>query len=150
MVQPVNREMPRLPEREILSGQIIATNAKISSDFTAAPTIMYSKVYLESIFLNLVSNAIKYKAEDKTPEIFIKATVENGVQKLSFKDNGLGINLVRHGKKIFGLNKVFHRHPDAKGVGLFMTKVQVEAMGGKITVESEVNEGSIFTIKFNK
>jgi PAS domain S-box-containing protein len=136
--------------KEILSGQIIATNAKISSDFTATPTIMYSKVYLESIFLNLVSNAIKYKVEDKTPEIFIKATVENGVQKLSFKDNGLGINLVRHGKKIFGLNKVFHRHPDAKGVGLFMTKVQVEAMGGKITVESEVNKGSVFTIKFKK
>ncbi|WP_158973642.1 sensor histidine kinase [Cellulophaga sp. L1A9] len=136
--------------QEILSGQILKTNAKITSDFTENPNIEYNSVYLESIFLNLVSNAIKYKSEDRTPEIFIQAKREEGILKLTFKDNGLGINLKRHGHKIFGLNKVFHRHPDAKGVGLFMTKVQVESMGGKITVESDVNVGSVFSINFNK
>lgn len=136
--------------KEILSGQILKTDTKITSDFSKNPNIKYNRVYLESIFLNLVSNAIKYKAEDRTPEIFIHSIIENGVLKLKFKDNGLGINLERHGHKIFGLNKVFHRHPDAKGVGLFMTKIQVESMGGKISVESEVNVGSTFNINFNE
>ncbi|EGV44729.1 PAS domain S-box protein [Bizionia argentinensis JUB59] len=135
--------------KEILSGQILKTDTKIISDFSKNPNIKYNRVYLESIFLNLVSNAIKYKAKNRTPEIFIHSIIENGVPKLKFKDNGLGINLERHGHKIFGLNKVFHRHPDAKGVGLFMTKTQVESMGGKISVESEVNVGSTFSINFN-
>ncbi|WP_055442453.1 PAS domain-containing sensor histidine kinase [Lacinutrix himadriensis] len=136
--------------KEILTGQIIKTKAKITSDFSKKANITYNKVYLESIFLNLLSNALKYKSDDRNPEIFIHSEFENGVLKLKFKDNGLGINLKRHGHKLFGLNKVFHRHPDAKGVGLFMTKVQVEAMGGKITVESEVHVGSTFCINFNK
>ena len=136
--------------KEILSGQILKTNAKITSDFSKSPNIEYNKFYLESIFLNLLSNAIKYKSEDRAPDIFIQSVIEDGVQKLTFKDNGLGINLKRHGHKMFGLNKVFHRHPDAKGVGLFMTKVQIESLGGSITVESEVNTGSSFKINFNK
>ncbi|SFD05256.1 sensor histidine kinase [Algibacter pectinivorans] len=136
--------------KEILSGQILKTNTKIVCDFSEKPNIKYNKVYLESIFLNLVSNAIKYKSKDRTPEIFIQSVVEDGIEKLKFKDNGLGINLERHGHKVFGLNKVFHRHPEAKGVGLFMTKVQVESMGGTISVESVVNEGSTFNINFNK
>jgi len=136
--------------KEILSGQILKTDTKITCDFSEYPNIKYNRVYLESIFLNLVGNAIKYKSEDRAPEIFIYSILEDGVQKLKFKDNGLGINLERHGHKIFGLNKVFHRHPDAKGVGLFMTKVQVEAMGGKISVDSEVHVGSTFNINFNK
>ena len=136
--------------KEILSGQILKTDTKITSDFTTNPNIKYNRVYLESIFLNLVGNAIKYKSEDRSPEIFISSALEDGVQNLKFKDNGLGINLERHGHKIFGLNKVFHRHPDAKGVGLFMTKVQVESMGGKISVESDVNVGSTFKINFNE
>lgn len=136
--------------KEILSGQILKTDAKITSDFSKSPNIEYNKFYLESIFLNLLSNAIKYKSEDRAPEIFIQSVIEDGVQKIVFKDNGLGINLKRHGHKMFGLNKVFHRHPDAKGVGLFMTKVQIESLGGSITVESEVNTGSSFKINFNK
>ncbi|WP_299385788.1 sensor histidine kinase [uncultured Lacinutrix sp.] len=136
--------------KEILSGQILKTDAKITSDFSKSPNIEYNKFYLESIFLNLLSNAIKYKSEDRAPEIFIQSVIEDGVQKIVFKDNGLGINLKRHGHKMFGLNKVFHRHPDAKGVGLFMTKVQIESLGGSITVESKVNTGSSFKINFNK
>lgn len=135
--------------KEILSGQILETGIKITSDFSKNPNIKFNKSYLESIFLNLISNAMKYKSNDRIPEVFIHSITENGIQKLTFKDNGLGINLDRHGQKIFGLNKVFHRHPDAKGVGLFMTKVQVESMGGKISVESEVNVGSTFNINFN-
>ncbi|MBU2939525.1 PAS domain S-box protein [Lacinutrix sp. C3R15] len=135
---------------QILSGQIISTNTKISSNFEDVSNINYNKSYLESIFLNLLSNAIKYKSEDRTPEIYIYSVIEDGVIKLKFKDNGLGIDLKRHGHKLFGLNKVFHRHPDANGVGLFMTKVQIESLGGTISVESEVNVGSTFSVNFKE
>ena len=134
---------------EILSGVILKSGAIVKGDFSKVSTIPYNKVYMESIFLNLVGNAIKYKSETRTPEIFITSEIENKKIKLKFKDNGLGIDLEKHGNKLFGLNKVFHRHPEAKGVGLFMTKTQIEAMGGDISATSAINIGTTFTINFN-
>jgi len=133
---------------EILGGEILKTNAVIKSDFSKVSKINYDKIYLESIFLNLVGNAIKYKSKDRIPNIIIESENLEGKIRLKVSDNGLGINLDRHGEKIFGLNKVFHRHPDARGIGLFMTKTQVEAMGGTISVSSKVNKGTTFTIIF--
>ena len=134
--------------KEILSGEILKVNATIKSDFTKIEKIKYNRIYLESIFLNLVGNAIKYKSEDRELELFIESDIKEGRIVLTFKDNGLGIDLKRHGHKLFGLNKVFHRHPDAKGVGLFMTKTQIEAMGGTISASSKVNVGTAFNINF--
>ncbi|WP_405411102.1 PAS domain S-box protein [Maribacter sp. Asnod1-A12] len=134
---------------QILSGAILKFGAVIESDFSQYSDVTYNSIYMESIFLNLIGNAIKYKAENRLPHILITAKIENGKNILTFKDNGLGIDLERHGHKLFGLNKVFHRHPDAKGVGLFLTKTQIEAMGGTITATSEVNVGTTFKINFN-
>ncbi|MEQ9412921.1 MAG: ATP-binding protein, partial [Cyclobacteriaceae bacterium] len=103
---------------------------------------------MESIIQNLVGNAIKYRSPERNPEIEVKTFRVNDETYFSVVDNGLGINLERHGGKIFGLHKTFHRHTEAKGVGLFITKTQVEAMGGTITVESTVGKGSTFTINF--
>ena len=133
---------------QTLSGVILTSGAVVKGDFIEVSNIIYNRIYMESIFLNLIGNAIKYRAEDRTPEILITSRVEYGKNIVTFKDNGLGINLERHGHKLFGLNKVFHRHPDAKGVGLFLTKTQIESMGGTITATSEVNVGTTFTIKF--
>lgn len=133
---------------QTLSGSILTSGAVIKGDFREISTITYNRIYMDSIFLNLIGNAIKYKAKDRAPEIIVKSKVKNGRNIITFKDNGLGIDLERHGHKLFGLNKVFHRHPDAKGVGLFLTKTQVEAMGGTITATSEVNVGTTFTIIF--
>ncbi|RTE53351.1 PAS domain S-box protein [Arenibacter aquaticus] len=136
--------------KEILSGEIINSGSVIDSDFSKCPKIKYKRIYLESIFLNLIGNAIKYRSHLRTPEICIEsALTDEGKAVLTFKDNGLGIDLERHGHKLFGLNKVFHRHPDAKGVGLFLTKTQIKAMGGHISATSKVDEGTTFTINFN-
>ncbi len=133
---------------QILGGSILTSGAVIKGDFTELSTITYNRIYMDSIFLNLIGNAIKYRAKNRKPEIIVKSKIKNGRNIITFKDNGLGIDLERHGHKLFGLNKVFHRHPDAKGVGLFLTKTQVEAMGGTITATSEVNIGTTFTIIF--
>lgn len=134
--------------QDILMTQISNSGALIKGDFSRIDVLSYNPIYMESIFQNLIGNAIKYKHPERKPEIIVTSEIENDVVKLSFKDNGLGIDLKKHGHKLFGLNKVFHRHPEAKGVGLFMTKAQVEAMGGKISAESQVDKGSIFSIEF--
>jgi PAS domain S-box-containing protein len=133
---------------EIISAQIMETGAKIKSDFSKAPQIEYNRSYLESIFLNLLTNAIKYRDPTRPIEIDIKTDILNERILFTIKDNGLGIDLARHGHKLFGLHKTFHRHPEAKGVGLYLTKTQIETMGGTISAQSEVGKGTIFTIKF--
>ena len=134
--------------QEIISSQITQSRAIIKSDFSKAPAVHYNDIYLDSIFLNLISNAIKYRSEERTPEIYLESKIENGRTMFMVTDNGLGIDMQKHGHKLFGLNKVFHHHPEAKGVGLYMTKIQIEAMGGSIVASSKVGEGSTFTVIF--
>jgi len=132
----------------IISGQILQSNSIISTNFEVTD-IVYNKAYLESIFLNLLTNAIKYSSPKRRPRVHVETKMINGELILSFRDNGLGIDLEKNANKIFGFHKTFHRHAEAKGVGLFLTKTQVEAMGGKISIESEVDKGTRFIINFS-
>ena len=72
--------------------------------------------------------------------------VDNHVE-LTFTDNGMGINLKKNGDQVFGLYKRFHDNIEGKGMGLFMVKTQVETLGGKISIRSEVNKGTEFLIE---
>ncbi|WP_289062746.1 PAS domain S-box protein [uncultured Zobellia sp.] len=134
--------------QEIFTAEISKCNAVIKSDFSEVDTIQCHKIYLDSVFQNLIGNSLKYKSKQRIPQIEVTSEINDGNVILKFKDNGLGIDLDKHGHKIFGLNKVFHNHPEAKGIGLFMTKTQIEAMGGTISIESKVNEGTTFIINF--
>jgi PAS domain S-box-containing protein len=131
-----------------LEGEMIHSAATITYNFNAVPKVTFAKAYLESIFQNLLTNAIKYKSPDRKPEIHISSSFNEGRIELRVSDNGLGIDLKQYGDKLFGLHKTFHDHKEAKGVGLFLTKTQVESLGGSISVESEVNKGTTFIIKF--
>ncbi|MCE7060879.1 ATP-binding protein [Dyadobacter sp. CY343] len=112
--------------------------------------VSFPRVYLESIITNLVSNAIKYRKPDSPLHIQLKCYQDQDEKTvLECRDNGLGIDLALHGKKMFGLYKTFHNRSDAHGVGLFLVKTQIESQGGKIEVESEPGVGSAFKIIFN-
>jgi PAS domain S-box-containing protein len=132
-----------------LQAEINKLDARISTDFEAASVINYAPQYLNSIFHNLISNSLKYHQPGRRPEIHVSTRVQDEKIVLAIRDNGLGIDLVKHRNNFFKIGKVFHRHPNAKGFGLFMTKTQVEAMGGRIWVESTPGEGSTFFIEFN-
>lgn len=107
-----------------------------------------NKSYLESIFLNLMTNSIKYRSTTNQLKITITSkTIEDNLI-IIFKDNGIGIDMNRNKNKIFGLYQRFHNHPDSKGLGLYLVKSQVESMGGNITVESKVDKGTTFTLTF--
>ena len=131
-----------------ISHMISNSNCKIDADFSEFQEVKYIKAYMESILLNLITNAIKYKHQDREPIIMIKTYIENGNKYLKFSDNGKGIDLTLFKDKIFGMYKTFHYNEDAVGIGLFLTKNQIESLGGNITVESEVDKGTTFTIEF--
>jgi PAS domain S-box-containing protein len=124
-------------------------DARVTADFSEVDEIYSLKIYLASIFYNLISNSIKYCKPNEKPLIEIKSRKENDKIILTFKDNGLGIDLKKQGAKIFGLYNRFHSHVEGKGMGLYMVKTQVESLGGKISITSQVNTGTEFTIEFN-
>ncbi|QEC76954.1 sensor histidine kinase [Mucilaginibacter ginsenosidivorax] len=133
-----------------LGTEMNSQSVTISHDFDEAPDIYFPPKYLHSIFHNFLSNASKYRSPQRGLIINIKSSKVNNNIILQFADNGMGIDLVKHGQKLFKIGKVFHQHTDAKGFGLYMTKTQVEAMGGRIWVESVPDEGSTFYIEFTK
>lgn len=121
-------------------------DAVIQTDFSELNECFTLKSYMYSIFFNLISNSIKYR-NGATPVISICSRRINNKVLLTFKDNGLGIDLATQEHKIFGLYNKFHFHTEGKGMGLYMTKTQVEILGGKISVKSCVNEGTEFFVE---
>ncbi len=113
-------------------------------------TLRAIPAYLDSILLNLFTNSLKYSHPDRPPLIQINSEELEDKILVTFKDNGLGIDLKKHGTKLFGMYKTFHRNKDAKGIGLFITKNQIEAMNGSIEVESTVDVGTTFKLFFEK
>ena len=106
--------------------------------------------YFESIILNLITNSLKYKTPGLDLIIDIDVYAEGGYKVMTFKDNGIGIDLAKHGSRIFGMFNTFNGNRDAKGMGLFIIKTQVEAMRGKIELTSELGKGTTFIIYFNE
>jgi PAS domain-containing protein/two-component sensor histidine kinase len=130
-----------------LKSNIESTGAKIEYDFTKCPVISYIPAYLESIFQNLLTNSLKYRHMDREPVISCRTIKDHNHIYMIFEDNGIGIDLDRYGDKVFGMYKTFHQNPDAKGIGLFITRNQIESLGGTIKIDSTVNVGTKFTIR---
>jgi signal transduction histidine kinase len=108
----------------------------------------YSRSGMKSIIYNLVINAIKYKHEDRNPELFLSFFEENGHLIFEISDNGLGIDLIRHGDRLFQLFKRLHSHVEGSGIGLYSIKQLIERKGGRIEVESELDRGTTFRVYF--
>jgi len=132
--------------RDILSEQIQLNEASFITNIPDNTTINYNSAYLESILYNLISNAIRYRHPQRKPIVTIKSHKENDKDVIEISDNGIGIDLAKNSDKIFGMYKTFSNNSDARGIGLFITKNQIDAMGGIITVDSTINVGSTFKI----
>ncbi len=130
-----------------LGGVITETNATIEADFSRVPYIYSVKALLDNVIYNLVSNAIKYRVPGKPPKLRVESMMKGDMVQLKFTDNGLGIDLKKHGADLFGMYKRFHLHTEGKGLGLYLVKTQIEALGGRIAVSSDVNLGSTFTVE---
>jgi PAS domain S-box-containing protein len=134
---------------EIINPTLPETDYEIKADFNDLPEINYPKKYLLSYMHNLISNSIRYREPKRKLEICLRTYKKEGAMFMEVQDNGIGMDMKAHGKKLFGLRKTFHNNSDAKGFGLFITKTQVEALEGRINAQSELGKGSLFVIQFN-
>jgi len=135
---------------DILTGfsqTIRKENIKIITDFSNAAGIYSIKSYLYSIFYNLIANSIKYRQPDIPLIVEIRSWTEDAMVNITFKDNARGIDLAVHGEEVFGLYKRFNTDTEGKGIGLYMVQHQVEALGGRISIDSQPKAGSTFLVR---
>lgn len=132
----------------IVSAYSHKNNATIINNVPEEATINFNPAYLESVLQNLCTNAIKYANPEKSLIIEFNFFLENGEKVFTIKDNGLGIDLEKYGHLLFGMYKTFHKHENANGIGLYITKNQIESMNGRVTVESQLGKGTTFKIVF--
>ena len=150
---PAPREAVSLSESlravlDSISSLIDSSRATLRADFSRLDRLVVNKALLESILLNLITNAIKYARPGVPPVITIEADRSGDVGRLVVRDNGLGLDLAEVGGRLFGLNQTFHSHADSKGVGLYLVHRHVTSLGGTIAVESAVGEGTTFRLSF--
>lgn len=126
----------------------IKPDFRLSTDFANQPYIFSVRGMVQNVLYNLLSNAIKYRSFERPLQVSVNAYHRDRETKLIIQDNGLGIDLVKHSDNLFKLYKRFHMHVAGKGLGLYLVKTQMEALGGKIEVQSELNIGTTFTITF--
>ena len=134
--------------RNTLSCLLMNSKTNIQSDFSACESVIFNKEFLDSIFLNLLTNSVKYAKPGFSPVVEIASAIRDGKNVLRYKDYGVGFDMDKNGDKIFGLHQRFSDIEDSKGVGLYLIKTQINSVGGTITVESEPNQGATFTITF--
>ena len=130
----------------LLKAELEKNNVKMLLDVPAHIEVLGLSAYVESILFNLISNAIKYRSADRLPTIEIRTQRLENFIKISVSDNGLGIDLAKQQNKLFGMYQRFHLHVEGRGLGLHLVKTQTEAMGGEVSVTSELQKGTRFEI----
>ncbi len=139
---------------DYIKGQLKQTisdkKAAITLMFNNDSTLFMVKEDLKSILLNLISNSIKYCATNKAPEITISLKQKDKLNTLSISDNGMGIDLENQKEKVFKMFSRFHTDStiDGTGIGLYLVKKLVDKNNGDISIQSEVEKGTTFTINF--
>ena len=145
--EPVMLEEVWQSVAEELASLLDEENGQMIVDFTLAGEVKAVPAYVRSIFFHLVTNAIKFRS-DASPVIHL-TSVRSGEQVVvSICDNGLGVDTERHQGKLFTLYQRFHTHREGRGLGLYLVKTQMEALGGHIEIESRVGQGTTFRLYF--
>ncbi|WP_114752550.1 sensor histidine kinase [Pleomorphovibrio marinus] len=134
--------------KNMVTSLLINSRTIITADFTALPKIRFNGSYLESIFLNLITNSIKYAKPGQTPEIQVTSLINEGLPQLIFQDNGMGFDMERVGNRIFGFKETFHSNSDSKGIGLYLIYNHITSLGGNIEIQSQPDKGAKFIITF--
>ncbi|QJX49068.1 PAS domain-containing sensor histidine kinase [Hymenobacter taeanensis] len=123
-------------------------SAEVRINVPADLRVRGNRAYLYSIFFNLLSNSVKYRSPNRPLQVRISASKSPsgpGVQ-IVVEDNGIGFDLEKAGNDVFKLYKRFHSEPAGRGLGLYLVKNHVDAMGGRIEAQSEVNVGTRFKL----
>jgi len=132
--------------------KVLFTNNQVNliNNIPDGISINFIPAYFESILQNLLTNAVKYRHPNRLPEITLNLNTDEDFFILEVKDNGVGLDLDQNKDKVFGMYNTFHKNKDARGIGLYITKNQIETLGGKIEMKSKPDIGSIFILYFRK
>ncbi|GAB3528763.1 hypothetical protein GCM10027443_07170 [Pontibacter brevis] len=133
-----------------IQNMVQESGVKVITDFSRQPSVWFVPQHLQSILQNLLTNAIKYRSPERDSYVKLSTAETEEYVVLTVEDNGIGIDLAKHRKKIFSLFKRLHDHVEGSGVGLYVIKRIIDNYEGKIEVQSEVNKGTTFQIYFNK
>jgi len=133
---------------DLLKIEIEKKNAVYNVKVPEEMVVDFNAAYMESVLLNFLSNTLRYRNKTVPLEVTITGRKEGAGWVLEIADNGIGIDLEKHRDKLFGLYKTFTGRSNSRGVGLFITKNQLDAMDAKINVESTVGKGSNFKVHF--
>jgi PAS domain S-box-containing protein len=126
----------------VLKNRIEESGAIITAG--TLPCVRGDTDQMAHVFQNILSNALKYRKENVTPEIRISASLENDQWIVSVSDNGIGFD-PKYSERIFGLFKRLHSNDyPGTGLGLAICKRIVERHGGRMWAESKPGEGAIF------
>jgi signal transduction histidine kinase len=147
--EPVNLAAVVRNVRLDLEPLIQSTGAQLLVDVEAVPTVLFSEKNLRSVVFNLLSNALKYRAPDRPPQVRLHARPNGAGAVLEVEDNGLGLDGANE-QRLFGMFQRFHDHVEGSGIGLYMVKKMVENAGGRITVSSKLGRGTTFSVYFSQ
>ncbi len=124
------------------------SRAQIQLEVDECPRVCFHRAYLEGIFMNLLTNSLKYAHPGRPVQIRVcSRAVERGVE-LEFSDNGIGFDAEQNRDLVFKLHQKFHDRADSKGVGLYLVHHYMTSLGGSISVTSQVGQGTRFTLFF--
>jgi PAS domain S-box-containing protein len=147
-VKPVNLKELLDSILNSLGSLIVETRTSLEIDFSEIEFLRVNQFYLHSIFLNLITNSIKYAKPGIPPKISIYSKRNEAGAEIRFSDNGIGFDLKRNGNELFGLHQVFTNNKDSKGIGLYLVKSYMTSLGGEIDVVSKTGDGTTFILSF--
>ncbi|MFC6997137.1 PAS domain-containing sensor histidine kinase [Rufibacter roseus] len=119
----------------------------VSIDLPKGLAVKANRAYLYSIFHQLLSNSFKFRSSSRSLEINVAFTGNTEAESiLTFSDNGIGFDSAKESNNLFKLYKRFHTQQEGRGIGLYLAKQQVEAMGGRLQITSEADKGTTVQI----
>ncbi len=127
--------------------KIVEKKQKLTLDMAKLPRIAIDPILIRQVFLNLLTNASKYSPDGS--EIVIRSERDGPYVKIAVQDHGYGIPREQHAKifrKFFRADNIRKRETDGNGLGLYLVQSIVEASGGKIRFESQVDRGTTFYV----
>jgi len=130
--------------------ELNSNNIDFRYNFNGCATIKTNEKQLTSILYQLISNAIKFRAETRKPEINIQLNGNGSYHNLIVRDNGLGIDMQKYSGKLFFPYQQFHRQGCGKGLGLYLVKLHTESLGGNVRLSSEPDKFTKVEVKIRK
>lgn len=144
----VNLEVELKKTFGLLEQEIETSKAQINYNFSSLTEFISYPSYIQNIFYNLISNAIKHSKKELEPVIEINSFINNNNVIITISDNGIGMNLKEIKiKNLFDMYQRYNFETEGKGIGLFLVKSQIDILNGSISIESELDKGTIMTIE---